>query len=337
VQSYEVQKFGLDGLTLAERPQPEPAAGEALVRVKAVSLNYRDLMMVQGVYNPKQKLPLIPCSDGAGEVVAVGAGVTRVKPGDRVMGIFSQTWIAGGPSKEKSAGTLGSPLDGMLTEFRCLSAEGLVKTPAHLTDEEASTLPCAAVTAWHALVERGGVRAGETVLVQGTGGLSMFALQFARMMGARVICISSSDEKLVKARALGATDTLNYKTTADWDKAVRELTGGVGVDHIVEVGGGATIGKSFRAIRIGGHIAVIGVLGGAASTDMTLVPILMQNLRINGVFVGSREMFEGMTKAITLGGLRPAVDRVFDFKEAPAALAYMQAGTHFGKIVVRVG
>lgn len=336
MQSYEIQKFGLDGLTLAERAKPEPGAGEALVQVKAVSLNYRDLMMMQGSYNPKQKLPLIPCSDGAGEVVAVGAGVTRVKPGDRVMGIFSQTWIAGPPSREKSAGTLGSPLDGMLTEYRCLSAEGLVKTPTHLTDEEAATLPCAAVTAWHALVERGGVKAGETVLVQGTGGVSMFALQFARMMGARVICLSSSDEKLERARALGATDTLNYKTNADWDKPVRELTGGMGVDHIIEVGGGATIGKSFRSVRIGGHIAVIGVLGGAASTDMTLVPILMQNLRINGVFVGSREIFEAMNRAIALSGLRPAVGDVFEYKNASAAFQHMQAGAHFGKIVVRV-
>ena len=336
MQSYEIQKFGLDGLTLAEREQPEPGPGEALVRVKAVSLNFRDLMMIQGSYNPKQKLPLIPCSDGAGEVAAVGSGVTRVKAGDRVMGIFSQTWIGGPPSKEKSAGTLGSPLDGMLTQYRCLPAEGLVTTPAHLTDEEAATLPCAAVTAWHALVERGQVKAGETVLVQGTGGVSMFALQFARMMGARVICISSSDEKLERARALGATDTLNYKTTADWDKAVRTLTGGVGVDHIIEVGGGATIGKSFRAIRIGGHIAVIGVLGGAASADMTLVPILMQNLRINGVFVGSREIFESMNRAITLGGLRPAVGKIFEYGNALAALQHMQAGAHFGKIVVRV-
>lgn len=336
MHAYEIRKFGLEGLTLAERPTPEPAAGEVLIRVRAVSLNYRDLMMVAGSYNPKQKLPLIPCSDGAGEVAAVGAGVTRVAVGDRVMGIFSQTWLAGPPSKEKSSGTLGSPLDGMLTEYRCLPAEGVVKTPPHLSDEEAATLPCAAVTAWHALVERGGLKAGETVLVQGTGGVSTFALQFARLMGARVICISSSDQKLERARALGATETINYQTSPDWDKAAKEITGGVGVDHIVEVGGGATIGKSFRAIRIGGHIAVIGVLGGAASSDLSLVPVLMQNLRLNGVFVGSREMFESMNRAIALGGVRPAVDRVYEYKDAPAAFQHMQAGAHFGKIVIRV-
>jgi NADPH:quinone reductase-like Zn-dependent oxidoreductase len=336
VQAYEIQKFGLDGLSLAERPEPTPGPGEVLIRVRAVSLNYRDLMMVTGAYNPKQKLPLIPCSDGAGEVVAVGSGVTRVQTGDRVMGIFSQTWIAGPPSKDKSAGTLGSPLDGMLTQYRVLSAEGVVKTPSHLSDEEAATLPCAAVTAWHALVERGGLKAGETVLVQGTGGVSTFALQFARSTGARVICISSSDDKLERARALGATDTINYKTAPDWDKAAKELTGGVGVDHIVEVGGGATIGKSFRAIRIGGHIAIIGVLGGPASADLSLVPVLMQNLRLNGVFVGSREMFEGMNRAIALSGLRPAIDRVYEYNEAPSAFRHMQAGAHFGKIVIRV-
>lgn len=336
MQSYEIQEFGLDGLKRAERAQPEPGAGEALVRVRAVSINYRDLMMVQGSYNPKQKLPLIPCSDGAGEVVAVGPGVTKWKPGDRVMSAFSQTWIAGPASKEKSAGTLGSPLDGMLTEYRALSAEGLVRTPAHLSDIEAATLPCAAVTAWHALIERGGLRPGETVLVQGTGGVSMFALQFARMMGARVICISSSDEKLERARALGANETVNYKAVPDWDKAAKHWTGGAGVDHIVEVGGAGTLGRSLRAIKVGGHIAVIGVLGGAGGPDVTVVPVLMQNLRINGIFVGSREMSEAMCRAIEANGLRPVVDQEFGFDEARAALERMQAGAHFGKIVVRV-
>lgn len=337
MQAYEIQAFGLDGLKLAERPRPEPGPGEVLVRVKAVSLNYRDLMMVLGSYNPKQKLPLVPCSDGAGEVAAIGAGVTRFQPGDRVMSVFSQTWLSGPPTKERSQGTLGSPLDGMLAEYRVLSAEGLVRVPAHLSDAEAATLPCAGVTAWHALVERGGVKPGETVLVQGTGGVSMFALQFARLAGARVICLSSSDEKLERARALGAHETINYRTTPDWDKAAKALTQGVGVDHIVEVGGAATFGRSLRAVRIGGHIAVIGVLGGAGGPDVSLVPVLMQNLRINGVFVGSRDIFESMTRAVEASGLRPVVGAEFPFAEARAAFQCMQDSAHFGKIVVRVG
>ena len=341
MRCYQVESFGLDHLNLAERPSAAPGTppgpGEALVRVKAVSLNYRDLLMVQGLYNPKQKLPLIPCSDGAGVVLSVGAGVTRVKPGDRVMGIFSQTWIAGPANRERSSGTLGGPLDGMLTEERVLPAEGLVHTPAYLSDVEAATLPCAAVTAWHALVERGGLQPGETVLLQGTGGVSIMALQIARLIGAKVIVTSSSDAKLERAKALGAAAGINYQTNPNWDKAVRELTGGVGVDHVVEVGGAGTFSKSLRAVRLGGHIAVIGILSGTSSTEVSVVPILMQNLRLNGVFVGSRDMFESLTRAFTLAGIKPVVDRVFPFAEARAAFEHMASGAHFGKIVIEVG
>ncbi|MBY0502390.1 MAG: NAD(P)-dependent alcohol dehydrogenase [Bryobacteraceae bacterium] len=337
MRCYQVESFGLDHLQLAERPVPAPGPGQALVQIKAVSLNYRDLMMVQGVYNPKLKLPLIPCSDGAGVVLAVGEGVTRVQPGDRVMGIFSQTWISGPANRERSAGTLGGPHDGTLSEQRLFAAEGLVHTPAYLTDHEAATLPCTAVTAWHALVERGQLAAGETVLIQGTGGLSIAALQTARLLGARVIVTSSSDEKLARARALGASDGINYKKTPQWDKAVRELTGGVGVDHVVEVGGAGTLNQSLRAVRLGGHIAVIGVLGGASSTELSVVPVLMQNLRVNGVFVGNRDMFEALLRAYTLAGTRPVVDRVFPFAAARQAFDYLASGQHFGKIVIEIG
>ncbi|HXG64099.1 MAG TPA: NAD(P)-dependent alcohol dehydrogenase [Blastocatellia bacterium] len=336
MKAIEIQnKFGLDSLALVERPEPTPGPGEALIRVRATSLNYRDLLTVEGRYNPKQPLPLVPLSDGVGEVVAVGEGVTRVKVGDRVAANFSQGWIAGEPTRDKLRASLGGPLDGMLVEYRALREEGLVHVPEHLSDEEAASLPCAAVTAWHALIVQGNLKAGATVLVQGTGGVSLFALQFAVMAGARVIVTSSSDEKLERARALGASDGINYKTTPDWDKAARDLTGGVGVDHIVEVGGAGTFAKSLRAIRIGGHISVIGNLAGNTG-DLSLIPILMQNLRVQGVLVGSREMFEAMNRAIALHKMKPVVDKVFPMEEARAAFEHMAAGAHFGKIAVRL-
>lgn len=336
MRAYEIQAFGLDGLKLAERPDPQPGHGQAVVRVKAASLNFRDYLMAKGQYNPKQKLPLIPCSDGAGEVLAVGPGVTRVKAGDRVMGNFSQTWLGGEPSRAKLGGTLGGPLDGMLAEQVTLSEEGLTHVPGHLSFAEAASLPCAAVTAWHALVVQGALKAGDTVLIQGTGGVSIFALQFAKMFGARAIVTSSSDEKLARAKELGADALINYKTTPDWEKPARELTGGLGVDHIIEVGGAGTLGKSLKCIRIGGAIHVIGVLSGAAPSDFSVIPILMQNVRLQGVLVGSRDVFEQMNKAIALHQMRPVVDRVFPFDQARQAFELMAAGGHFGKIVVEV-
>jgi NADPH:quinone reductase-like Zn-dependent oxidoreductase len=335
MRCYEIHKFGPDGLAVAERPDPIPGPGEVLVRVTASCINFRDFMMVQGLYNPKQKLPLIPNSDGAGSVAAIGPGVTRFKVRDRVAAIFSQGWLAGPPAREKMNGTLGSPLDGMLTQLRVLNQDGLVHTPKHLSDEEAACLPCAAVTAWSALIEHGCLKPGDTVLLQGTGGVSIFALQFAKMAGARVIITSSSDEKLERARALGADEAINYKTTPDWDKKARELTAGVGVDHVVEVGGGGTFGKSLRAVRIGGTVSVIGVLSGA-TTDTSLIPVLMQNLRLQGIMVGSREMFEHMNAALALSGTKPVIDRVFPFDQAPQAFAHMGSGAHFGKIVINI-
>lgn len=325
--------FGLENLAVADRATPAPGAREVLVRLEAASLNYRDLLMVRGTYNPKQKLPLIPCSDGAGVVTQVGAAVTRFAPGDRVAGAFAQGWLAGEPTREKSQTTLGGPLDGTLTEYRVFDEQGLVRVPEHLTSVEAATLPCAAVTAWRALVEHGGLLPGQTVLVQGTGGVSVFALQFAKMLGARVIVTSSSDEKLARARGLGADECINYRANAAWGKTAHELTGGRGVDVVVEVGGAGTINQSLRAVRPGGRVSVIGVLAGNAA-EVSLLPLLMQDVRMQGVFVGPREHFEAMNRAIALGALRPVVDKTFALEDSRAAFEHMAAGAHFGKICV---
>lgn len=333
---FQIQEsFGLENLRLSERPDPSPGPGQVLLKMRSVSLNFRDLLMVRGHYNPRQPLPLIPCSDGVGEVIAVGDGVTRVSVGDRVATIFSQTWIGGPPSAEKLSGTVGGPLDGTLAEQMVLSADGVVPVPEHLTDSEAATLPCAAVTAWSALVEQGSVVAGDVVVVQGTGGVSIFALQFAQFLGARVIVTSSSDAKLERARELGAWKTINYKEDAAWGKTVRRLTDGIGADHVVEVGGAGTLEQSLRAVRVGGQISVIGVLSGVAS-EINIIPILMQNVRLQGILVGSREGFERMNRAIVAHGLRPVVDRVFPFDDAPDAFHHMASASHLGKICISV-
>lgn len=328
--------FGIDHLTLADRPEPEPGPGQVVVRVHAASLNYRDLLTVQGFYNPRQPLPLVPLSDGSGEVVGVGAGVTRVKLGDRVAGAFAQGWISGRPSRAKlMETTLGGPLDGMLREYALLSAEGVVHIPDHLSYEEAATLPCAGVTAWSALVRHGSVKAGDTVLVLGTGGVSMFALQFARLLGATVIVTSSSNEKLERAKGLGAAHGINYRENTNWSKTVRELTGGEGVDHVIEVGGVGTLTQSMRAVRMGGTISLIGVLSGAESA-LNLTPLLMQDVRLQGVIVGPRESFEEMNRAVIGHDLKPVIDRAFPLEEAKAAFELMASGGHFGKICIRV-
>lgn len=336
MKAYEVQSnTGIDALKLVEKPKPQPGQGQVLVQVRATSLNYRDLLVVQGAYGAKQKLPVIPMSDGAGEVIAVGEGVTRVKVGSRVTGIFFQDWIAGVLTPEKIHSDLGGGIDGMLAEYVVLPQDGLVLLPEHLSYEQGATLPCAAVTAWHALITQGEIKAGENVLVLGTGGVSIFALQFAKIQGARVIVTSSSDQKLERAKELGATDTINYKTTPNWEERVYELTERLGVDHVIEVGGAGTFAKSLRAVRVGGRISLIGVLAGAKG-EVNPLPITMKSLSVQGIYVGSREIFEAMNRAITLHQLKPVIDRIFPFTQAQEAYRYLKSASHLGKVVIKV-
>lgn len=328
--------FGLDHLSAVDRPEPRPGPGEVLLRMRAASLNYRDLLTVEGEYNPRQPLPLIPCSDGVGEVVEIGPGVTRVRPGDRVCGAFAQRWVSGEPTRERLRSTLGGPLDGTLAEWMVLGEEGVVPVPEHLTDEEAATLPCAAVTAWNALAVEGRLTAGDTVLLLGTGGVSIFALQLARLLGLRAIVTSSSDEKLERARELGAWQGINYRQEPQWGARAREATGGRGVDLVLEVGGAGTLEQSLRATRFGGTVALIGVLAGAAA-PLRLPLITMQKIRVQGLVVGDRESFEAMNRAVAHHRLRPVVDRVFPLEEARAAFEHLAAGRHFGKVCLRIG
>lgn len=333
MKAYEFQAFGFDSLKLVDQPDPQPGPFQILLKMKAWSLNFRDLMMVKGQYNPKLKLPAVPLSDGVGEVIGVGPGVSRVKVGDRVACAFMPKWIAGDIHEAAGRSALGGGgPDGLLKELVVIHEDGVVHLPEHLSDVEGATLPCAAVTAWHALVSEGHIKSGDTVLVQGTGGVSMFALQFARLHGARVIATSSKDEKLAKALELGAADGINYKTTPDWAKKTLELTGGRGVDFVVEVGGAGTLGQSMKAVRSGGQISLIGVLSGGG--EVNPMPILMKNIRVQGIFVGSREMFEAMNRAISLAKLKPVVDRVFPFSEAVEAYRYMESAAHFGKVAI---
>jgi NADPH:quinone reductase-like Zn-dependent oxidoreductase len=291
-------------------------------------------MFFKGIYRPDAKFPAVPLSDGAGEVIEIGENVTRWKVGDRVCPIFMQGWLGGALTREKARTALGGgDLDGVLREYGAFDENGLVRVPEHLSYEEAATLPCTAVTAWHALVEFGNLKAGEAVLTLGTGGVSTFAVQLAKLHGARVIATSSSDEKIARVRELGADDTINYKSTPDWDREVFRLTDKVGVDHVVEVGGAGTLPRSLNAVRMGGSIAVIGALAGGNGVDP--VRILMKSVRLQGIFVGSREMFENMNRAVALNALKPVIDRTFPFEEAREALDYMDSGSHFGKIVLK--
>ena len=338
MRAFEISGgFGLDHLVMADRPLPQPGPGQVRVRITAATLNYRDLLVVEGRYNPKLRLPLVPLSDGAGVIDAVGEGVTRFRPGDRVVGVFFQGWLEGEPSAEKLATGLGAGLDGVLCEYRVFDEAGLLPVPEYLSDAEAAALPCAGVTAWSAIVTLGRVRPGDVVVVQGTGGVALFALQFAKLVGATVILTSSDDAKLACGKALGADHLINYRTEPEWSRPVKALTGGRGADLIVEIGGAGTLGQSIRAVRVGGTIAMIGVVAGAAASDVPLPLVVMRQVRMQGVTLGSRADFEAMLRACTAARLRPVLDeRRFAFEQAPAAFARMAAGEHFGKIVVDV-
>jgi NADPH:quinone reductase-like Zn-dependent oxidoreductase len=334
MRAFELKRFGIGNLESSEVGIEGPETGEVRVRFHATSLNYRDLMMIDGIYNPRLRMPIVPLSDGAGEIVEVGEGVTRWKVGDRVMPIFMQGWIDGPIDFGKARTALGGDLDGCLRDFGVFSQEGLVRIPEGYSFEEAATLPCAAVTAYNALFESGNAVSGESVLVQGTGGVSVFATQFAEAAGCHVIGTSSSDDKLSKLGELGAAELINYSEYEDWDKVVLELTERRGVDHVIEVGGAGTMQRSVNSVRLGGHIAVIGVLSGKGSIDPTL--ILMKALRMHGIFVGSREMFERMVSFIETHSIKPVIDRVFPFDQVPQALRHMESRKHFGKIVIKV-
>ena len=332
MRAYQLPRgTGIDALVEVDVPMPKPGPRQVLVKVAACSLNYRDLAIALGTYRMPIKPNVIPLSDGAGEVVEVGDGVLGIKVGDRVAGCFFQRWVGGPPSPDVQSSALGGSVDGMLREYAVLEEDGVVKLPGHLSFEEAATLPCAAVTAWHALAEHARIVAGQTVLVQGTGGVSIFALQFARLMGAEVIVTSSSNEKLARAKALGAAHLVNYNTDPEWEKKVVELSDG-GVDHVVEVGGPGTLAQSLRAIKLGGKITMIGVLSGAA--DLNPMLIFARRASVQGISVGSKQMFEAMNRAIAVSGLKPTIDKLFQFDDAPSAYRCLQSAQHFGKIVV---
>ncbi|OCK59175.1 NAD(P)-dependent alcohol dehydrogenase [Bradyrhizobium sp. LMTR 3] len=337
MKCYELQgPSGLDGLALVDKPVPEPGDGQVLVRLRAATLNYRDLITVKGGYGSRQKFPLVPASDGAGVVERVGPGVRGFAAGDRVIGSFFESWIGGEPSEAKMRSALGGAVDGVLSEHRIFPKHALVRTPEHLSDIEAAALPCAGLTAWSAIVKLGGVKPGQTVLTQGTGGVSLFAIQFAKMCGARVIATSSSAAKIERLKQLGADFTLNYKTTPDWGKKAREWSG-KGVDLVVEVGGVGTLNESIRATRIGGTIAFIGVLAGPPPSDLRLPLMVMQQQRLQGVTVGSVEDLQAMVDAITTNGMKPMIDRTFRFDQAKDAFAHMESGAHFGKVAIEIG
>lgn len=335
MRAWEVaDSFGLEQLRQVDRAPAPLGPGQVRVRLHAASLNYRDLLMVRGRYNPRQPLPLVPCSDGAGEIVEVGEGVGERSVGERVATCFTQGWLAGPHRSAHFKRTLGGPLDGTLQEELVLDEQGVIPVPRHLSMEEAACLPCAALTAWSALVTLGEVQAGQTVLVLGTGGVSLFALQLARVLGCEVILTSSSAEKRARAEAMGAKGTVDYTAEPRWGKAVRALNGGEGVDLVVEVGGQGTLAQSLAAVRESGTVALIGVLAGGGEVDLT--PVLMRQIRVQGVFTGHRAGFKAMNRVIEHAGLRPVVDRVFPFDQALEAFQHLSSGRHFGKVVVRL-
>jgi|AGTN01.2.fsa_nt_gi NADPH:quinone reductase and related Zn-dependent oxidoreductases len=335
--AYELTDFNLESIRETKRTTQPLGPNDVLIRMKAASLNYRDLLVASGRYNKGLKLPKIPVSDGAGEVVEIGESVSKFKPGDRVSPNFFSEWIMGPIAGSFVKSDLGGTVDGVLREFAVFNEKSLVRIPDYLTFEEAATLPCAAVTAWNGLIEQGQLKAGESVLVMGTGGVSIFALQFAKMSGAEVIATSSSDEKLERLKKLGANHVINYKKNPDWEKEVVKITCGRGVDHVVEVGGAGTLDKSTTSVKFGGHISLIGVLANPeAQSSSYTISILMKAIKMQGVFVGSVEMYERMNAAISVHKLRPVIDQMFQVRDIVEALKYQQSGSHFGKIVVQI-
>jgi NADPH:quinone reductase-like Zn-dependent oxidoreductase len=336
MRTYELRGKGLDTLTLVERPVPRPGPGQVLVRMHAASLNYRDLLVAAGRYGRGElHYPLVPLSDGAGEVVEVGPGVTSLQRNDRVAGAFFQRWIDGPFDANKASSALGGASDGVLSEYVLLEEGGALKFPPFLSYEEASTLPCAGVTAWVGLKELGSLDAEDTVLAMGTGGVSIFSLQFAKAAGAKVIVTSSSDAKLARAKELGADHGINYRSTPDWAAAVRELTHGRGVDELLEVGGAGTLPMSLRALREGGHLTLVGLLTGNMA-DREEAQSLGRGVRVDSVYVGSARHFERMNDAITRWGVQPIIDRTFPFESAAAAYRHLESGAHFGKVVITI-
>ncbi|QDT35655.1 zinc-dependent alcohol dehydrogenase family protein [Stratiformator vulcanicus] len=336
MKAYQIHSDGgIDAIERVNLDGPKPKADEVLVRIRACSLNYRDLIVAQGGYSRNDTRPVIPLSDGAGEVVEVGEDVTEFKTGDRVAGCFFRDWVGGDPTEEQFQTALGGGIDGVLREYMTFKPHALVPVPQHLSFEEASTLPCAALTAWQALVVKGDIKAGHDILTLGTGGVSTFAIKFAAMHGARVIATSSSDEKLEQAKQLGATDIVNYRDNPEWHRNVRDLTDGRGVDNVVEVGGIGTLERSLKSAALNGHVSLIGVLSGTEGAVNPLLA-LFNRVTIHGIYVGSREMFHAMNRAIETSQLKPAIDRVFGFDEAPDAYRHLQSGSHVGKVVIAI-
>jgi len=314
VEAYRIDSFGsVDGILLRSSEDPRPGLREVLIRVRATSLNYRDLMVLKGGGRGPTKHGVIPLSDGAGEVAAVGEGVTRVKVGDRIAGTFHPRWFGGPIKPEYLTDRLGANLDGMLAEYAVLSEEALVRVPGHFSFEEAATLPCAAVTAWVALTGHRKVTAGDTVLTQGSGGVSVFALQLSRLLGARVIATTSTAKKAERLKALGAAEVINYSQTPDWDEKTRELTDGRGVDCVVEIGGPGTIAMSLKALAVGGHVSLIGASPSSSGTGLDPLLLTGRGITVGSISVGSRADFEAMNRAMALHRLRPVIDRTFRF------------------------
>lgn len=326
---------GIENLKLNELPLPEPKADEIQVKMNAASLNYRDLLVVNGIESWKPSSPRIPVSDGVGEVAAIGNGVSRWKVGNRVAGLFLPKWLDGELAAEKYVLPLGgAAADGVLAEYVVFNEQSVVKIPNNLSDEEAATLPVAALTAWHAIARRSRVRQGETVLIQGTGGVALFALQFAHALGALPFVISSSDEKLEKAKELGASTTINYRKFPVWEEQIIELTGGKGVDHVIETVGGDNLNRSLNAVKLSGTISFIGLIAGL-SAPINTYQFVTKNVQIHGIETGSREMFEEMNRFIELHDLKPVIDKSFVFDEIQEALRYLESGRHFGKVVIK--